>query len=149
MNLYTGFKRSSTMVWMLLSSTPVGFYGMATTMAYPLQGMKGTDLMLLKRVRARDAAKERAQEGVRAARSQQGGAAAAHHQPLERGHLPGLPARHRLPTVPCGCGCMSASTCRQGRINGRLKWAIRTCNGNALAHLGCWLPETALDMSAM
>ena len=51
------------MLWMLLSSNPAGFYGMAAAMAYLLQGMKSTDLMLLKRVRARDAAKERAQEG--------------------------------------------------------------------------------------
>ncbi len=54
------------MVWMLLSSIPADCHGMATAMAYLLQGMKSTDLMLLKRVRARDAAKERAQEGSEA-----------------------------------------------------------------------------------
>ena len=57
---------SLSMVWMLLSSIPADCHGMATAMAYLLQGMKSTDLMLLKRVRARDAAKERAQEGSEA-----------------------------------------------------------------------------------
>ena len=56
---HTGSETTFARVWILLSSLPAVF----TAMADLLQGMKATDLMLLKRVRARGAAKDRAQEG--------------------------------------------------------------------------------------